>query len=90
MKIEFRTCGDGTNIEIRLSEDLSGSEVTKDRFYTQQHQFYICAWPTKPKYMSCEKFFAYLEETLPKPTIGGKYSHLHPYWHERKMRNENR
>jgi hypothetical protein len=90
MKIEFAVVGDGTNVEVRLSEELSGCEVTKDRFYTQQHQLQICARPGKPEYMLCEKFFIYLEEVLPLPVIGGRYAHLHPYWQEREARKKKR
>jgi hypothetical protein len=90
MKIEFSTIGDGTNVRIALLEELGGSDTARDSFYTRQHQFTICARPDKPEYMSCEQFFAYLEEVLPFPIIGGKYGHLHPYWVERGKKREQR
>ena len=37
MKIEFRTCGDGTNIEVLLVENLGGAEIVVDRIYTADH-----------------------------------------------------
>ena len=91
MKIEFSFAStDGTNVEILLIECLDAGEtpveMVVDGFFTTQHQFQICARPDKPEYLSCEKFFAYLEETLPLPTIGGKYAAQHPYWTERAER----
>lgn len=90
MRIEFAAIGDGANVEVLLLEDISGSEVKKDRFYTQQRQFQFCARPGKPEYMSCEKFFAYLEEMMLPPVIGGNYAYLHPYREERKVRRRER
>jgi len=90
MKIDFSLIGDGTNIQVSLVEMLGETERVKDRFYTQQHQFQICARPSKPEYMSCEKFFAYMEETAAPPVIGGEYGHLHPYWAEREAARKKR
>lgn len=90
MKIEFSTIGDGTNVQVTLLDSPGSWEAVVDRFYTEQHQFQICARPSKPEYMSCEKFFAYLEEVVSKPVIGGKYGYLHPYWHEREEKRKAR
>ena len=90
MKIEFGIIGDGTNIQVLLLEELGGSELLRDRFYSRDHQLQICARPSKPEYMSCERFFAYLEETLSAPIIGGKYGAQHPYWQERLEKRQRR
>lgn len=86
MKIEFALAGNGTNVEVTLLDDVG----TVDRFYTVQHQFQICARPSKPEYMPCKQFFAYLEDTLAPPVIGGQYSASHPYWYERSEKRKAR
>lgn len=94
MRIEFAAIGDGVNVEVYLI-DRRGigeppAEAVIDRFCTRQHKLQLGVRPNKPEYMSCEKFFAYLEEVLLPPVIGGSYGHLHPYWEERKTRRRER
>jgi hypothetical protein len=32
--------------------------------------------------------FQHIEESWAKPIIGGRYSALHPYWHEREEKRK--
>ena len=88
MRVEFATIGNGTNIQVSLLEMLGDTEVVTDRFYSAQHQFRLememdealAAWDSY-----C---FPVLEDLMLSPIIGGSFSHLHPYWEERRKRRE--
>jgi hypothetical protein len=91
MKIEFSYCGNGTNIEVSLIEDLGGTEHTFDKFWTATHRFPFCMVPGSSACDYAQTFYD-MEAVMAPPIIGGHYGHLHPYWAERaekrKVRNE--
>ena len=77
MRIEFSTCGNGTNVEILLLDDLG----VRDRAYSADHtgRFQYGETP-----INARQLFQHIEEFWAKPIIGGRYSVHHPYWEERR------
>lgn len=92
MKIEFATIGDGTNVEVRLTEDLGGAEATVDRFYSAQHRldYYYNRGGGMVRFVNVREEYERLEELMLEPIIGGKLNQLHPYWHERAEKRKQR
>lgn len=86
MKIEFQTCGDGANIKVCLIDDIG----VQDRIFTADHKGGIYYGVENKVPISARQLFQWVEQSWAPPIIGGRYAALHPYWHERKMRNENR
>jgi hypothetical protein len=83
MKIEFKTCGDGTNIEVLLLEDVDGRESVVDRIYTADHQGGLHFGEDRGVPISARDLFEWVESCWAPPVIGGRYAYLHPYWAER-------
>ena len=83
MRIEFATIGDGTSVEVRLLEDLGGTEVVSDRIYTADHQGVLHFGVP----LSARGLFRLLEKGCRPPVIGGKFAAYHPYWAERRKKN---
>ena len=86
MRIEFRTCGDGTNIEVILIErlGLDYSESSVDRIFTADHRGGIWYGDDQPEPVSARQLFEWVEDSWAPPVIGGRFGWLHPYWNERK------
>ena len=87
MRIEFATIGDGTSVEVRLLEDLGGTEVVSDRIYTADHQVRIHFGVNFGVPLSARGLFRLLEKGCRPPVIGGKFAAYHPYWAERRKKN---
>lgn len=84
MKIEFRICGDGTNVEVLLLEYLGGSESVVDRICTADHAGGIWFGNDQLEPVSVRQLFEWVEDCWAPPVIGGRYGRWHPYWQERK------
>jgi hypothetical protein len=84
MRIEFRTCGSGTNIEVLLLEDLGGTESVVDRIHTAQNAGDIHYEQDRDIPVSARQLFEWVEDCWAPPVIGGRFGWLHPYWNERK------
>ena len=82
MRIEFQNCGDGTNVEILLLDDLG----VRDRAYSADHKGGIHYPEDRGIPINARQLFQHIEESWAKPIIGGRYGHLHPYWAAREAR----
>lgn len=80
MKIEFSTIGNDTNVEVRLIDD---DGFTEDCIYTADHQGGIHYGDDQKVPISARQLFEWVANSWAPPVIGGKFSHLHPYWTER-------
>ncbi len=80
MKIEFSDMG--TNVEVRLLENLGGQDAVKERIYTNDHQAGIWFGEDLGVTVNAADMFEWVLTCWSPPTIGGKYAYLHPYWHE--------
>ena len=95
MRIEFSYCGNGTNTEVRLVEDLAWAdgetlfESTVDRIYSADHAGGFHYPEDRGIPINARQLFQTVEETWAPPIIGGRYSALHPYWEERRQRAKN-
>ena len=90
MKIEFRSVGDGTNVEVLLLEELGGAEVINDCVYTSDHRGGLHFSENLGVQISARELFEWVEDCWAKPIIGGRYGWLHPYWYEREEKRKRR
>jgi hypothetical protein len=87
MIIEFSIIGDGTNVEVSL---IDNDGFLVDRIYTADHQGGIHYGDDQKVSISARQLFEWVEDSWAPPVIGGKFGHLHPYWHERAERRKAR
>ena len=87
MKIEFGTIGDGTNIEVSL---IDNDDLPLDRVYTADHRGGLYFDEERGVSVNAANLFEWVEDCWAKPIIGGRYGHLHPYWHEREEKRKQR
>jgi hypothetical protein len=84
MIIEFRTCGDGTNVEVSLIDDLG----VRDRIYTADHAGGIHYGEERGVPIKALQIFQWIEQSWARPIIGGRYSASHLYWAEREEKRK--
>jgi hypothetical protein len=93
MRIEFSYCGNGTNIEVFLIDQLdagwppaagpgSAAEAVVDRIYSADHAGGIHYPEERGIPINARQLFQWVEDSWAPPIIGGRYSAHHPYWRE--------
>ena len=86
MRIEFATCGNGTNVEILLLDDLG----VRDRAYSADHTGRFQYGEDRGIPINARQLFQHVEETWAPPIIGGRYGRFHPYFAEREEKRKAR
>lgn len=89
MRIEFAATP-GPNVEVRLLEDLSGSEVLCDRVYTADHKGGMWYGVEMGVPIRVAEIFSWVEDCWSPPVIGGRWARFHPYWQERAEKRARR